>query len=156
MDTTNGTAHSRSYIGPRITAAYRRGAWDPVRPDPCGVGTGRRGQVERMVPEGPVSVVGCRHDPHAGRHPRTGYGGQVVQALATALNSLETVPSENQCQEIGRAAHDVFRLSFGYPDGPPAEVTVLPGCRPGVNNGLLQADLDGSVENLLVRLAPPD
>ncbi|GGP84273.1 hypothetical protein GCM10010140_11610 [Streptosporangium pseudovulgare] len=154
--TTNGTVGSRSYVGPDIAAAYRTGAWKPTRSDdPCGDFTGRRGQDERMVPEGIVSVMVCGRISGSGRPPRREYGEQVARELAAELNSLDTRPSDNTCQRGGGTDDREFRLLFGYPDGPPANVSISMGCVPGADNGLLQADLDGSVRDRVVRLAPP-
>jgi hypothetical protein len=49
----------------------------------------------------------------------------------------------------------MFQLRFGYPDGPPADVQISMDCVPGIDNGLLQADLDDAVRDQVVRLAPP-
>ncbi|GAB2469000.1 hypothetical protein GCM10027187_41360 [Streptosporangium sandarakinum] len=156
VTTTNGTVGTRSYVGPGVTAAYRTGVWKPVRPDdPCRDFAGRRDQDERMVPEGAVSVVVCGRITGSGRPPRREHGGQAARGLAAALNSLDTRPSDNMCQGGEGTDDREFRLMFGYPDGPPADVSISMGCVPGVDNGLLQADLDGSVRDQVIRLAPP-
>jgi hypothetical protein len=155
--TTNGTTGSRSYVGPNITAAYRTGTWKPVRPDdPCkGRTTGRRGQDERMVPDEPISVLVCGEaTSHDERPPRLEHARQVATALAATLNSPDTAPSDNTCRPITGAGRHHFRLLFGYEDGPPADVQISMGCKPGINNGLLQADLDDPVRDQVTRLAP--
>ncbi|AWS46992.1 hypothetical protein [Streptosporangium sp. 'caverna'] len=156
--TTNGTADSRSYIGPSLTTAYRTGTWKLSRPDdPCtGRTTGRRGQDERMVPEGPVSVLVCGEIASSDkRSPRLEHGRQVATALAETLNSPDTRPSENICHQIAGVDDRTLRLLFAYADGPPADVQISMGCKPGINNGLLQADLDDPVRDEVTRLAPP-
>ncbi|MFF0246293.1 hypothetical protein [Streptosporangium sandarakinum] len=156
VTTTNGTVGSRSYVGPGITAAYRTGVWKPTRSDdPCLSSAGRRGQDERMVPEGAVSVVVCGRTSYPGRPSRREHGEQVARELAAALNALDTRPSDNMCQGGEDADDREFRLMFGYRDGPPADVRISAGCTPGIDNDLLQADLDVSVRDRVVRLAPP-
>lgn len=156
VTTTNGTVGSNSYVGRSITAAYQTGTWKPVRPDdPCRGSAGRRGQNERMVPGEPVSVLVCRNDPYGKRSPRLEHGRQVAEALAVALNSLDTWPSEHGCQRIEGVDDSEFQLLFSYPDGPPADVRVSTGCDPGIDNGLLQAAFNDPVRDQVVRLAPP-
>ncbi|MFB9674611.1 hypothetical protein [Streptosporangium vulgare] len=156
VTTTNGTVGSRSYIGPDITAAYRTGTWNPVRPeDPCLGFPGRRGQHERMVPGEPVSVLVCGQASYDGPAPRLEHGGETAGALAAALNSLDTLPSENTCRGTEGVRGRTLRLLFGYPDGPPAAVRILTACEPGVDNGLLQANLDENTRDQVTRLAPP-
>ncbi|GAA2370987.1 hypothetical protein GCM10010404_27700 [Nonomuraea africana] len=158
VTTTNGTAGSRSYVGPSITAAYRAGTWKPARSDdPCrGRLAGRRGQNEQMVPEGVVSVVVCgQATSYTGKPPRLEHGRQVAHDLAATLSSLDTWPSEHMCQGGTGADDREFRLLFGYPDGPPADVRISVGCTPGIDNGLLQADLGDPVRDQVARLAPP-
>lgn len=154
--TTNGTTSSRSYIGPSLTTAYRAGTWKLVRPDdPCRGSTGRRGQDERMVPEGPLSVLVCEEAVSSDdRPPRLEHGRQVATALAETLNSPDTRPSANSCQQIAGMDDRTLRLLFAYADGPPAGVQISMGCDPGINNGLLQADLDDPVRDEVTRLAP--
>ncbi|GAA5038074.1 hypothetical protein GCM10023259_002270 [Thermocatellispora tengchongensis] len=157
VNTTNGTLTSRSYVGSHVTAAYRTGVWRPVRSeDPCRETTGRRGQDERMVPGEPVSVIVCgRPASHGARPPRSEHGAPAATALAAALNSPPVRRSENMCQGIPDAKPREFQLVFGYADGPPALVRVSTGCTPGVDNGLLQAELHDTVRAHLERLAPP-
>lgn len=156
VTTTNGTVGSRSYIGPDITAAYRTGTWNPVRPeDPCLGFPGRRGQHERMVPGEPVSVLVCGQASYDGPAPRLEHGRETAGALAAALNSLDTLPSEDTCRGTEGVQGRTLRLLFGYPDGPPAAVRILTACEPGVNNGLLQANLDENTRDQVTRLAPP-
>jgi hypothetical protein len=157
VTTTNGTAGSRSYVGPSITAAYRTGTWKPARSDdPCRAPTGRRGQNEQLVPEGVVSVVVCGRAASAAENPpRLEHGKQAAHDLATALNSLDTWPSEHGCQGGEGTDDRMFRLLFGYPDGPPANVQISMGCTPGIDNGLLQANPGDPVRDQVVRLAPP-
>ncbi|MFG1941452.1 hypothetical protein [Nonomuraea sp. NPDC048826] len=156
VQTTNGTALTNSYVGKGITAAYQKGIWRLVQPeDPCHGSVGRRGQNEQMVPEGPGKVLVCRHDRYGVRSPRLEYGESVAENLATALNSLETTTSTHQCQGTGAGPDDEFRLLFNYREGPPADVTIVTNCEPAIDNGLLQADLDGSVHDRIIRLAPP-
>ncbi|GAA2894582.1 hypothetical protein GCM10010517_59300 [Streptosporangium fragile] len=154
VTTTNGTVGTRSYVGKSITAAYRTGRWKLIRPDdPCRETIGRRGQNEWMVPDGPISVLVCGEaTSHDSPSPRREHGRQVAETLAAALNSLDTWPSENTCRGGGDGW---FRLIFTYADGPPAGIGILVGCTPGINNGLLQADLIDLVRDQVVRLAPP-
>lgn len=157
VTTTNGTVSSSSYVGPDITAAYRTGTWRPVRPaDPCqGRFTGRRGQNERMVPEEPVSVLACGQPNRPDTPPvRREHDARAAQGLARALNSLETRPGDNTCQQTSNPGGKPFTLLFHYPDGPDATVTVVPGCSPTVNNGLLQADADAPVRELIRAVSP--
>ncbi|WP_068922524.1 hypothetical protein [Planobispora rosea] len=158
VETTNGTSGSRSYIGPSITAAYRTGTWKPVHPDdPCqGRTLGRRGQDERMVPDGAVSVVVCgRAASHTAKPPRREYGEPTARDLAAMLNSADSRLSEHRCRGGGGGDDREFRLLFGYPTGPLADVRISVNCTPGVDNGLLQADLGDPVRDRVVRLAPP-
>ncbi|MGS2640100.1 hypothetical protein [Streptosporangium sp. LJ11] len=156
VTTTNGTVGSRSYVGRDITTAYRTGTWSPARPDdPCHGFPGRRGQNERMVPGEPVSVLVCGQASYDRPSPRLEHGGPTAEALAATLNSLDTRPSENVCRGGGGAQGDTLLLLFGYPEGPPAAVRVLTDCDPGVNNGLLQANLDANARDQVKRLAPP-
>ncbi|WP_329424167.1 hypothetical protein OG339_27660 [Streptosporangium sp. NBC_01495] len=157
VTTTNGTVGTRSYVGRDITVAYRTGTWSPVRPDdPCHGPTGRRGQNERMVPGEPVSVLVCgQPTSYDGRSPRLEHGRQTAEALAATLNSLDTWTSEKVCRRTGGTRDGDLRVLFGYPDGPPADVRVSPSCDPGVDNGLLQADLGETVRDQVARLAPP-
>jgi hypothetical protein len=156
VTTTNGTVGSRSHIGRDIAAAYRTGTWNPVRPDdPCHGSTGRRGQNERMVPGEPVSVLVCGQVSHGGRSPRLEHGRQTAEALAATLNSLDTRPSGDVCRRSeGVQGVDLLFL-FGYLEGPPAQVRVSPACDPGVDNGLLQANLGETTLDQVTRLAPP-
>ncbi|MEU4402966.1 hypothetical protein AB0F88_00465 [Streptosporangium sp. NPDC023963] len=156
VTTTNGTVGSRSYVGPDITAAYRTGTWNPARPDdPCHGFPGRRGQDGRMVPGEPVSVLVCGQAPYDGRSPRLEHGRQAAEDLAAALNSLDARPGENVCRGGEVAQGDTLLLLFGYREGPPAAVRILTACDPGVDNGLLQANLDANARDQVKRLAPP-
>ncbi|WP_440104496.1 hypothetical protein [Streptosporangium sp. H16] len=158
VTTTNGTVGSRSYVGRDITAAYRTGTWSPTPPDdPCRGFPGRRGQNERMVPGEPVSVLICGRATYDRPSPRLEHGGPTAAALAATLNSLDTLPSENVCRGGGGggAQDDTLLLLFGYPEGPPAAVRVLTACDPGVNNGLLQANLNANARDQVKRLASP-
>ncbi|MDP9849554.1 hypothetical protein [Streptosporangium lutulentum] len=40
-------------------------------------------------------------------------------------------------------------------DGPPADVRILMGRKPGIDNGLFQADLDDLARDQVKRLVPP-
>jgi hypothetical protein len=107
----------------------------------CQAPAGRRGQNEQRVPAGVVSVVVCgRATSATGNPPRLEHGKQVAHDLAAALNSLDTWPSNHRCQGGEGTDDRRFRLLFGYPDGPPADVHISMGCTPGIDNGLLQAD----------------
>ncbi|MFC0557188.1 hypothetical protein ACFFHJ_40480 [Planotetraspora thailandica] len=154
--TTNGTAASNTYVGDRITAAYRNGTWTAAKAkDPCTTWKARRGQDTSMVPEGATSVTVCRQDPRGGRSPRADYGSDVATSLASALNALEARSSEGFCEGSGKpAAGGSYRLVFGYPDGPAVGVMILLDCRPAVDSGLLQADVDDRVIREVTRLAP--
>ncbi|WP_424533018.1 hypothetical protein ACOZ38_21660 [Sphaerisporangium viridialbum] len=156
VTTTNGTTTSEAYLGPSITAAYRTGTWKVIRPDdPCDGPTQRRGQNEWMVPGRPVSVLVCGEAGSSGaRRPRAQHGRQAATSLAAALNSPDTRPTDHTCQG-GESTHSrVFHYLFGYADGPPASVVVWIGCVPGLDNGLLQADVDDSILNQAMRLTP--
>jgi hypothetical protein len=154
--TTNGTASSRTYVGDRITAAYRKGTWKSAGgKDLCATWMERRGQNARMVPDDPTSVLVCRLDPQGGQARRTEYGTDVAGPLAAALNALDTRPSDNSCQQTeGADPGVVLRLVFGYADGPPTAVMVQASCKPSVDNGLLQADADDRLRREAARLAP--
>ncbi|MFC4531509.1 hypothetical protein [Sphaerisporangium dianthi] len=152
--TTNGTAGTSAYTGPAITTAYKDGVWRPVPPeDPCRGPGDRRGQGELMVPGRPGRLTVCR-DATYNRPPyRRRHGRDIARALAATLNSLDTVPSRNRCQEAG--AHERgIRLIFDYPEGPAAAVRISMSCVPAIDNGLLQADLNDQVRDQVLRLAP--
>ncbi|MBE3015535.1 hypothetical protein IL992_41190 [Microbispora sp. NEAU-D428] len=153
--TTNGTVRTRSYVGKALTTAYREGTWRLPRPeDPCRGGGDRRGQGERTVPGEPEWVLVCL-DGGEKWPPRREHGAAAARELAAALNDLDTVPSEHGCQGGGpEADYRDYRLVFGYAEGPPAGVHILYGCTPGVDNGMLQADVDDDVRRLMARLAP--
>ncbi|TYB69814.1 hypothetical protein FXF51_06525 [Nonomuraea sp. PA05] len=152
---TNGTATSDVYLGRGLTAAFRTGTWSLPQPDdPCDESLGRRGQNEQMVPEGAVSMLVCRLTPGQKPGARSEHGAREAAALAAALNTPGTRPSTNGCQQAGPVS-DSFRLVFRYGEGPAAWVHVMPDCRPGVNNGLLQAELDAPTRDQVARLAPP-
>ncbi|GII34077.1 hypothetical protein Pmi06nite_75190 [Planotetraspora mira] len=154
--TTNGTAGSSTYVGDRITDAYRKGPATSAREkDPCRTWMARRGQNARMVPDEPTSLVVCRLDPQGGQASRTEYGTDVARQLATTLNALDTRPSDNSCRQTeGADPGVILRLVFGYADGPPTAVMVQAFCTPSVNNGLLQADGDDRLHQEATRLAP--
>ncbi|WP_203979856.1 hypothetical protein [Planotetraspora silvatica] len=154
--TTNGTATSSTYVGDRITDAYRKGPATSAREkDPCRTWMARRGQNARMVPDEPTSLVVCRLDPQGGQASRAEYGTDVARPLATMLNALDARKSDNDCRQTEDADPGVIlRLVFGYADGPPTAVMVQAFCRPSVNNGLLQADGDDRLHQEVTRLAP--
>ncbi|GII85413.1 hypothetical protein Ssi03_34030 [Sphaerisporangium siamense] len=154
--TTNGTAVSHAYLGPAITTAYRNGVWRPVPPDdPCRGPGNRRGQENTVVPGRPGRVTVCR-DAVYNRPPyRRRHGRDVARALAAALNSLDTRPSQNGCQGIHGSQERSVRLVFDYPQGPPAAVTIIMSCEPAIDNGLLQAGLTPEIREEVLRLAPP-
>ncbi|MFD0663608.1 hypothetical protein [Thermocatellispora tengchongensis] len=157
VNTTNGTLTSRSYVGSHVTAAYRTGVWRPVRSEDPLPGDDR--------PPGAGRADGARrtrlgHRVRAARlarraPSRSEHGAPAATALAAALNSPPVRRSENMCQGIPDAKPREFQLVFGYADGPPALVRVSTGCTPGVDNGLLQAELHDTVRAHLERLAPP-
>ncbi|GAA2856071.1 hypothetical protein [Nonomuraea rubra] len=152
---TNGTVTSDVYVGRSLTAAYRTGTWRLDQPgDPCEQPLGRRGQNERMVPEGAVNVLVCRARSNRKADPRAEHGAREAAELASALNTLATRPSTNGCQQVGPVT-DTFRLIFRYEEGPAAWVHVMPHCRPSVNNGLLQGEPDEALLDQVARLAPP-
>ncbi|MBB5775890.1 hypothetical protein [Nonomuraea jabiensis] len=160
VTTTNGTVVSHSYVGPSITVAYRTGTWKLLQPkDPCDPATGRRGQNERMVPDGAIKVLVCREAPSGNPTPRPSpgseHGEQRARELAAELNSLDTEPGGNTCRQVGSRRREVFYLHFGYEEGPPAWVRIMSRCRPSVNNGLLAGDLDDALLDRIGRLAPP-
>jgi hypothetical protein len=108
-----------------------------------------------MVPDKPISVLVCGEAAsYDGRPPRLEHGGQVAATLAATLNSLDSVSSESGCQQIAGMDQGRFRLLFGYEDGPPANVQIAMGCKPGITNGLLQSDLEDPVRDQVTRLAP--
>ncbi len=155
VTTTNGAIGSRSYIGPSLTAAYRSGTWRLTRPsDPCQVRLGRRGQDEQMVPGNPTTVVICRLGSSSGPPPRVEHDATTAYSLAALLNSVDTRPSEHMCQNIAGTDDSKFHLLFHYADGPLANVTILTGCTPAIDNELLQAELDSRIHELLTRLGP--
>ncbi|MEO3859113.1 hypothetical protein [Acrocarpospora sp. B8E8] len=150
--TTNGTVSSRSYVGKAITAAHRTGNWKIEPPEhPCLGEGGRRGQDQSMVPEAPVSVLICRNAPRHKRHARAQYGPQEARSLAAALNSVDHWSTGGSCHG---GSGDSFRLMFGYSEGPRASVYITERCDPPVSSPELQANLDDSVRDLLVGLAP--
>ncbi|MEN3539741.1 hypothetical protein AAH991_31855 [Microbispora sp. ZYX-F-249] len=153
--TTNGEARTRSYVGKALTAAYREGTWRLPRPeDPCRGGLHRRGQEDAMVPGEPDWVLVCL-DGGEKWPPRREHGAAAARELAAALDDLGTVPSDHSCQGGGpEADHRDYRLVFGYAEGPPAGVHVDYGCAPGVDNSMLQADVDDGVRRLMARLTP--
>ncbi|MBX6381978.1 MAG: hypothetical protein IRZ07_03235 [Microbispora sp.] len=153
--TTNGEVWTRSYVGKALTTAYREGTWRMPRPDdPCRGPNARRGQEDAMVPGDPQWVLVCR-DGGEKWPPRREYGAAAARELAAALDDLDTAPSEHGCQGAGpEADYRDYRLVFGYAEGPPAGVQVEYGCTPGVDNGMLQAEVDDDVRRLMARLAP--
>ncbi|MGC5014991.1 hypothetical protein ACLQ2R_29870 [Streptosporangium sp. DT93] len=154
--TTNGTAGSNSYVGSAITTAYRDGIWRPVPPeDPCRGPGDRRGQDELMVPGRPGRLTVCREATYSRPPYRKRHNRDIARVLAATLNSLDTVPSENTCKGLGATSERGIRLIFDYPQGPAAVVDISTNCAPAINNGLLQADLDASVRDQILRLAPP-
>ncbi|MEU9889347.1 hypothetical protein [Sphaerisporangium sp. NPDC051011] len=156
--TTNGTVKVPTYVGGSLGIAYRQGAWRIPEPDdPCTGLPDRRGQDERLVPEGAVAVVVCRRDPQGRRPTRVYHRKQEARALAEALNSLDTWPTEHMSRPIpgAKAGEGEFVLLFRYPDGPHAGVRVDLGSVPPVSNVLLQADLDDETRAHLLRLVPP-
>ncbi|MEU8178116.1 hypothetical protein AB0C14_35055 [Microbispora hainanensis] len=155
VTTTNGTVRTRSYVGKALTTAYREGTWRMQRPDdPCRAVNDRRGQQDSMVPEGPRWVLVCR-DEGEKWPPRREHGPAAARDLVAALNDLDTMPSEHGCQGGGpEADYRAYRLVFGYAEGPPAGVQVEFGCTPGVDNGMLQAEVDDDVHRLMARLVP--
>ncbi|WP_433435930.1 hypothetical protein [Nonomuraea sp. CA-141351] len=160
VTTTNGTVVSNSFVGRSITAAYRTGTWKLLQPkDPCDLATGRRGQGEQMVPDGAIKVLVCRDEQSGSSTPRPSHalehGEQQARELAAELNSLDAEPGGNTCREVGGGRREMFYLHFGYEEGPPAWVRILPRCRPSVNNGVLVGDLDDALLDRLDRLAPP-
>ncbi|MEO3805560.1 hypothetical protein [Nonomuraea sp. B1E8] len=157
VTTTNGTVVSDSYIGRGITAAYRTGTWAPLPPkNRCDPATGRRGQDERMVPDGAIKVLVCRDEQRGGFTPRgLEHGEQQARELAAELNSLDPEPGGNTCREVGDGKREMFLLHFGYAEGPPAWVRILPRCRPSANNGLLAGNVDDVLLDRIARLAPP-
>ncbi|MFI9595653.1 hypothetical protein [Nonomuraea sp. NPDC052265] len=159
VTTTNGTVNSSSYVGPSITAAYRTGTWALLQPkDPCTPATGRRGQNEQMVPDGPIKVLVCRNDQGGIPTPRPSHGPahgeRQARELAAELNALDAEPGGNTCGEVGDG-QEMFLLHFGYAEGPPAWVRIIPRCRPSVSNGMLVGDLDDVLLDRVGRLAPP-
>ncbi|MEV7808324.1 hypothetical protein AB0O28_35780 [Microbispora sp. NPDC088329] len=155
VTTTNGEARTSSYVGTALTAAYRGGTWRMPRPDdPCRGGGDRRGQEDAMVPEEPDWVLVCL-DGGEKWPPRREHGAAAARRLAAVLDDLDTVPSGHGCQGGGPEADDrEYRLVFGYAEGPPAGVRVAYGCTPGVDNGMLQADVGDDVRRLMARLTP--
>ncbi|GAA2855987.1 hypothetical protein GCM10020220_051460 [Nonomuraea rubra] len=74
------------YVGRSLTAAYRTGTWRLDQPgDPCEQPLGRRGQNERMVPEGAVNVLVCRARSNRKADPRAEHGAREAAELASAL-----------------------------------------------------------------------
>ncbi|GAA4100111.1 hypothetical protein [Nonomuraea soli] len=121
--TTNGTVTSLVYIGESLTEAYDSGGWELPRADSACDSGGRRGQHERLVPEGATSVVVCRRVADTWTGSR--YGEAEARRLAGLLNASPAYPGEpGGC--IGPPG--LFRVAFGYPEGPPASVTVRGGC----------------------------
>ncbi|MEU0564113.1 hypothetical protein ABZ297_01785 [Nonomuraea sp. NPDC005983] len=49
----------------------------------------------------------------------------------------------------------MLHLLFGYEEGPPVWVRIIPHCRPSVNNGVLVGDLDDALLDRVGLLAPP-
>ncbi|MEV0613390.1 hypothetical protein AB0I81_08690 [Nonomuraea sp. NPDC050404] len=160
VTTTNGTVVSKSYVGPGITSAYRTGSWKLRSPkNPCDPATGRRGQNERMVPDGVIKVLVCRNEPGGNSTPRPSHGPEhgerQARELAAMLISLDAEPGGNTCKEVGgRGPRETFHLNFGYAEGPPAWVRIDPHCRPSVNNGVLAGDLDNALVDRIDRLVP--
>lgn len=156
--TTNGTVVSNAYVGPSITAAYHTGTWRLLPPKgPCDPATGRRGQDEQMVPDGAIKVLICRQVPtNSTPSPSPGreYGERQARELAAELNSLDAEPSRSVCEEVGGRRREVLHLHFGYAEGPPAWVRILPACRPSVDNGMLMSDANVAFLDRIGRLAP--
>ncbi|PZG22336.1 hypothetical protein C1J01_03890 [Nonomuraea aridisoli] len=159
VTTTNGTIVSDSYVGPGITAAYRTGTWRLPQPeDPCDPATGRRGQDAEIVPDEPITVLVCRDEPGGTSTPRPSrgleHGEQQARELAADLNSLDTEPGGNTCRGVGGGRGEMLTLHFGYEEGPPAWVRIIPHCRPSVSNGVLAGNLDDALLGRIGRLAP--
>ncbi|MFG1948423.1 hypothetical protein [Nonomuraea sp. NPDC048826] len=160
VTTTNGTVVSASSIGPGITAAYRTGTWTlPPPRNPCDPATGRRGQGEQMAPDGAIKVLVCRQEQRGSSTPRPSrgleHGEQQARALAAELNALDAGPGGNTCTEVDGRRREMLLLHFGYAEGPPAWVRILPRCRPSVSNGVLVGDADDALLDRVGRLAPP-
>ncbi|MEU6414204.1 hypothetical protein [Microbispora sp. NPDC046933] len=153
--TTNGTVGTPSYVGKALTTAYREGTWRMAGPDdPCRAPNDRRGQEDAMVPGEPEWVLVCL-DGGEKWPPRREHGAAAARELAAALDDLDTAPSDGMCQGGGPEADDRdYRLVFGYAEGPPAGVQVAYDCTPGVDNRMLQAEVDDDVRRLLTRLTP--
>ncbi|MEV6980363.1 hypothetical protein AB0M95_03765 [Sphaerisporangium sp. NPDC051017] len=156
---TNGTVKVPTYVGGSLGIAYRQGAWRIMEPeDPCkGRLPSRRGQDEFLVPDGAVAVVVCRRDPRDRRPTRAYHRKAEAQALAEALNSSDTWPTEHTFRQVpgARPGENAFTLLFRYADGPDAGVRVDLGAEPPVSTIMLQGDLNDDARALLLRLAPP-
>jgi hypothetical protein len=98
-----------------------------------------------MVPAGSASVTICAPNART-RTLTSGY-----QALVSALNRLPTRPSTFGCSGTPGPSRD-YEIFFSYPEGPPAQVSILVGCHPAVGNGDLQATSASSVIPVIQQL----
>ncbi len=155
---SNGRFDTLVNLLPWASAAYTGGVWvgdPPHRPrvadaGPCGAESdGRRGQESAMVPAGATSVQICV-PLSSSAHPRyrTVTTSTGVAALARAFDRLPTQVSTSSCVGDGHRQLP-YELAFRYADGPAVHVRVDVHCRPGVDNGSLQAADTGSVVPLI-------
>lgn len=147
VPTSNGEFTSFGVVGPTVSRAFASGRWPARQPVSCngyGLDVGRLGQDAVMVPPGSTSLTICTT---AGHTFMSGY-----QALITALNALPTRPSTHACTGETGLVSSFYQLLFSYPKGPPAEVTILGGCHPAVDNQSLQSQSASTVLPIIKRL----
>lgn len=153
---SNGVFSSRASLSSQALSWYKAQRWaaTPVSNDACKrSGFGRLGQQSSMVPGHPISVSVCEVGAAGGKATqRTETSG--VERFTSALGALRTSPDGGACTP-GRQPFTEYILLFGYAEGPPVNVDVVPSCRPAIHNGNLQANDPTTVVPLIQELLHP-
>ena len=156
---SNGVFSSRASLSHQALSWYKAQRWaaTPVSNNDCkGSGFGRLGQQSSMVPGHPISVsvrdAGAADCGEATQRTET----SVVERFTSALGALRTNPitGSTACKQDKQEFTD-YILLFGYPEGPPVNVDVNPGCRPAIDNGNLQANDPTTLVPLIQELLHP-
>jgi hypothetical protein len=125
--------------------AFQSGGWPATGPEPdvCNgpESAGRLGQESAMAPSGLTGLVICRADRS---YPVTASASYAP--IVHELNLVRSRPSTQSCTGSGTGA---YLVQLRYPDGPPVQINVTPGCQPSVDNGSLQATASATLLSLL-------
>ena len=154
---SNGVFSSRASLSSQALSSYKAQRWaaTPVSNDACmRSGFGRLGQQSSMVPGHPISVSVCEVGGAAGGKATQRTETSVVERFSNALGALRTSPDGGTCKP-DRQPFTEYILLFGYAEGPPVNVSVVPSCRPAIHNGNLQADDPTTVVPLIQQLLHP-